>query len=94
MVKVFKIGEQVCQLCSQTTNISWIGCDNQNQNGVECSYWVHAMCMGFPDVEDEIFENIIFQCPMHNRENEVAVNNKKKKTIFMEGITWKTKSLK
>ena len=36
--------------------------------------------MGFPDAEDETFENITFRCPTHNRENKAALNSKIKKT--------------
>ena len=78
--KKIGLGEQICPLCSQTTNILWIGCDYQNQNDVKCSYWVHAMCMGFPDAEDETFKNITFRCPTHNRENKAAVNSTIKET--------------
>ena len=37
-----------------------IGCDYRNQNGMDCSYWVHAMYMAFPDAEEKVLENITF----------------------------------
>ena len=57
---------QFCQLCNQSTNIPWIGCDYEGVNRKMCEYWVHAFCLGFPDAEDEIFENISFRCSPHN----------------------------
>ena len=61
---------------------------------MDCSYWVHAMYMAFPDAEEKVLENITFRCLTHNRENEAAVNSKKEEHInSMEGITCKIKSL-
>ena len=48
---------------------------NQNQYMNRFIY-----CIGFPDAEDETFENITFRCPTHNRENKATVNSKIKKT--------------
>ena len=71
---------QLCQVCNQSTNIPWIGCDYEWANGKICEYWVHALCLGFPDAEGETFENISFHCPPHNRANIVSASSKKKKS--------------
>lgn len=76
------VGEQVCQLYNQTTKVPRIGCDNQNLNRMECSYRVRAMCMVFPDAEDETYEKITFQFPMH----KAAVDSRKEENIFMKAI--------
>ena len=64
-----KCGDQVCHLCSQTTDVPWIGCDYESQTGKQCDHWVYATCLGFPEAEDETLENITFCCPLHNRVN-------------------------
>ena len=61
-------------------NVPWIGCDHENQTGKQCDYWVHATCLGFPEAEDETFQNITFHCPPHNRANITLMNSKRKKT--------------
>ena len=71
---------QLCQVCNQSTNIPWIGCDYEWANGKICEYWVHALCLGFPDAEGETFENMSFHCPPHNRANIVSASSKKKKS--------------
>ena len=75
-----RCGDQVCQLCSQIADISWIGCDYESQTGKQCDYWVHATCLGFPEAEDETFENITFRCPPYNRTKINSMNSKRKKT--------------
>ena len=75
-----KSKHQVCQLCNESTNIPWLGCDFEGANGKMCEYWVHALCHGFPDAEDDTFENISFRCPPHNRANVVAASAKVKKS--------------
>ena len=80
-----KCGDQVCQLCSQTTDVPWTGCDYESQTGKQCDHWVHATCLGFPEAEDETFKNITFRCPPHNRAN-TSMNCKWKKKCFMEAV--------
>ena len=75
-----KCGDQVCQLCTQSTDVPWIGSDHESQTGKQCDYWVHATCLGFPEAEDETFQNITFRCPPHNRANITSMNSKQKKT--------------
>ena len=33
-----KCGDQVCQLCTQSTDVPWIGCDYESQTGKQCDY--------------------------------------------------------
>ena len=60
-------------------NVPWIGCNHENQTEKQCDYWVHATCLGFPEAEDETFQNI-FRCPPYNRANITLMNSKRKKT--------------
>ena len=80
---------QFCQLCNQSKNIPWIGCDYEGVNGKTCKYWVQALSLGFPDAEDETFENISFHCPRHNRANIASASSKKKKSSSL----WKLQQL-
>ena len=75
-----KCGDQVCQFCTQSTDVPWIGCDFESNTGKQCDYWVHATCLCFPEAEDETFQNITFRCPPHNRANITLMNSKRKKT--------------
>ena len=71
---------QFCHLCDQLTNVQWIGCDYEGVNGKTYEYWVHAICLGLPDAEDETFENMLFRCPPHNRTNITSASSKKKRS--------------
>ena len=79
-----KCGDQVCHLCSQTTDVPWTGCDYESQTGKQCDHWVHATCLGFPEAEDETFKNITFCCPPHNRANTSMNCKWKKKCLWKQ----------
>ena len=66
------------------TNILCIGWNYEEVNGKICEYWVHALCLGFPDVEDETFENILFRCPPHNQVNIASASSKKKSSSLLK----------
>ena len=78
-----KMWDQVCQLCTQSTDVPWIGCNFESNTGKQCDYWVHATCLGFPEAEDETFQNITFRCLLHNRANITLMNSKRKKTLCL-----------
>ena len=58
-------------LVMEPNHIPWLGCDYQNWNGVESSYCVHAMCMGFPDPADKTFKNIA----VNSQTKETSLSN-------------------
>ena len=75
-----KCGDQVCELCTQWTDVPWIGFDFESQAGKQSDCWVHATCLGFLEAEDETFQNITFCCTPHNRANITLMSSKQKKT--------------
>ena len=83
-----KVSDRLCRKCTfvygsaedQELRSLWLGCDGMDQYN-ECTYWIHACCIGFTDSRSEDFEDRVYYCDKHNPTKTIVQRLKEKKEL-------------
>ena len=87
-------GEKVCARCKiqhespedDALGSLWVGCEGET-NERECTYWVHACCLGFSKLTDENLIDVHWYCDDHNESKELikTMKEKKREALKLQG---------